>query len=41
MIRFIRFKHIKANFAVITEKFSKIEGERIVVVEQQDLHEPG
>jgi len=32
--QFIRLYHIKANFAVITQKFNQVEGERIVVIEQ-------
>jgi len=40
-IHLIRLNHIKANFAVITQKFNQVEGERIMVIEQQYLHEQG
>ena len=33
-MQFIRPYHIKANFAVITQKFNQVEGEGIVVIEQ-------
>lgn len=40
-IHLIRLNHIKTNFAVITQKFNQVEGEGIMVIEQQYLHEQG